>query len=62
MARVCVVGVGLSDGPVTPGMSPTMLTAQSFCRALIDLGYQDTISREDEIKEFFAPVEETAHG
>jgi NTE family protein len=39
-----------------------LLFEQSFCRALIDLGYQDTISREAEIKEFFAPVEETAHG
>jgi|tagenome__1003787_1003787.scaffolds.fasta_scaffold20918606_3 NTE family protein len=39
-----------------------LLFEQSFCRALIDLGYQDTISREAEIKEFFAPAEETAHG
>jgi NTE family protein len=39
-----------------------LLFEQSFCRALIDLGYQDTISREAEIKEFFAPIEETAHG
>ena len=39
-----------------------LLFEQSFCRALIDLGYQDTISREDEIREFFAPVEEAAHG
>src|ERR1700693_6189142 len=36
MTRVCVVGVGLSDGPVAPGMSSTMLTAQSFVRALED--------------------------
>src|SRR2546422_10678846 len=36
--RVCVVGVGLSDGPVTPGMSGVMLEAQSFRRALDDAG------------------------
>jgi acetyl-CoA acetyltransferase len=36
--RVCVVGVGLSDGPVTPGMSGVMLEAQSFRRALDDCG------------------------
>ena len=40
MGRVCVVGVGLSDGPVTPGMSPTMLIAQSFRRALDDAGLE----------------------
>lgn len=39
-----------------------LLFEQSFCRALIDLGYQDTISREAEIKEFFAPEQEAAHG
>jgi NTE family protein len=39
-----------------------LLFEQSFCRALIDLGYQDTISREAEIQEFFAPAEEAAHG
>jgi NTE family protein len=39
-----------------------LLFEPSFCRALIDLGYQDTISREKEIKEFFAPAEEAAHG
>jgi acetyl-CoA acetyltransferase len=36
--RVCVVGVGLSDGPKTPEMSATMLEAQSFRRALDDAG------------------------
>src|SRR5215470_20431344 len=36
--RVCVVGVGLSDGPVTPGMCSVMLEAQSFRRALDDSG------------------------
>jgi NTE family protein len=39
-----------------------LLFEQSFCRALIDLGYQDTISREAEIRDFFAPAEEAAHG
>jgi acetyl-CoA acetyltransferase len=38
MRRVCVVGVGLTDGPVAPGMSSTMLTAQAFVRALEDAG------------------------
>src|SRR5262245_37587274 len=36
--NVCVVGVGLSDGPVTPGMTGTMLEAQAFRRALNDAG------------------------
>jgi acetyl-CoA acetyltransferase len=35
-----VVGVGLSDGPVTPDMSATMLEAQSFRRALDDAGLE----------------------
>jgi NTE family protein len=38
-----------------------LLFEESFCRALIDLGYQDTISRESEVKEFFEP-EERAYG
>jgi acetyl-CoA acetyltransferase len=42
--RVCVVGVGLADGPVTPDMSATMLEAQAFRRALTDAGL-----RKDEI-------------
>ncbi len=37
-----------------------LLFEESFCRALIDLGYQDTISRESEVKEFFEP--ERAYG
>src|SRR5439155_25326028 len=36
--RVCVVGIGLSDGPVTPDLTATMLEAQSFRRALDDAG------------------------
>src|SRR3954453_4755378 len=36
--KVCVVGVGLSDGPVTPDLTATMLEAQSFKRALDDAG------------------------
>ncbi|MFM7224493.1 MAG: acetyl-CoA acetyltransferase [Actinomycetota bacterium] len=35
---VCVVGVGLADGPVTPALSPVMLEAQAFRRALDDAG------------------------
>jgi acetyl-CoA acetyltransferase len=38
--RVCAVGVGLSDGPVTPGMSAVMLQAQAFRRALDDAGLE----------------------
>jgi NTE family protein len=37
-----------------------LLFEESFCRALIDLGYQDTISREAEVREFFNPPEEEA--
>ena len=32
-----------------------LLFEEPFCRALIDLGYQDTISREAELREFFSP-------
>jgi NTE family protein len=35
-----------------------LLFEESFCRALIDLGYQDTISREEEVRRFFHPPEE----
>jgi NTE family protein len=31
-----------------------LLFEESFCRALIDLGYQDTLARESEVKEFFS--------
>jgi NTE family protein len=37
-----------------------LLFEESFCRALIDLGYQDTISREAEVREFFNPPQEEA--
>ena len=37
-----------------------LLFEESFCRALIDLGYQDTISREAEVREFFNPTQEEA--
>ncbi len=30
-----------------------LLFEESFCRALIDLGYQDTVSRSGEVQEFF---------
>jgi len=39
-----------------------LLFEESFCRALIDLGYQDTASREAEVKAFFEQSESTAHG
>jgi NTE family protein len=38
-----------------------LLFEESFCRALIDLGYQDTISREAEVREFFELPEERAY-
>ena len=38
-----------------------LLFEESFCRALIDLGYQDTAAREPEVKQFFA-TEEASHG
>jgi NTE family protein len=38
-----------------------LLFEESFCRALIDLGYQDTVSREAEVREFFDSPEERAH-
>ena len=38
-----------------------LLFERSFCRALIELGYQDTVAREAEVREFFAPIEEHAH-
>ena len=31
-----------------------LLFEESFCRALIDLGYQDTMARESEVKAFFS--------
>jgi NTE family protein len=39
-----------------------LLFEESFCRALIDLGYQDTMTREAEVRDFFkSPEEESAH-
>ena len=35
-----------------------LLFEEAFCRALVDLGYQDTISREAEVREFFEFREE----
>jgi NTE family protein len=37
-----------------------LLFEESFFRALIDLGYQDTISREGEVREFFSVGDEAA--
>jgi NTE family protein len=39
-----------------------LLFEESFCRALIDLGYRDTVAREAEVKEFFGLEENRAHG
>jgi len=33
-----------------------LLFEEAFCRALIDLGYQDTMAREAEVRDFFAGV------
>ncbi|HEY5897390.1 MAG TPA: patatin-like phospholipase family protein, partial [Burkholderiales bacterium] len=38
-----------------------LLFEESFCRALVDLGYQDTIAREAEVREFFTAPEEIAY-
>ncbi len=38
-----------------------LLFEQSFCSALIDLGYQDTVSREAEVRDFFDATEGRAH-
>jgi NTE family protein len=39
-----------------------LLFEESFCRALIDLGYKDTAAREAEVREFFGLEENVAHG
>ena len=39
-----------------------LLFEESFCRALIDLGYKDTVDRESEVREFFSVEENRAHG
>src|ERR671922_1871506 len=39
-----------------------LLFEESFCRALIDLGYRDTVTRETEVREFFGLEESRAHG
>jgi NTE family protein len=36
-----------------------LLFEESFCRALIDLGYQDTMAREAEVKAFFVGTSNT---
>ena len=38
--NVCVVGVGLADGPVRPDLTGMMLEAQAFRRALDDAGLE----------------------
>ncbi len=39
-----------------------LLFEEPFCRALIDLGYKDTVAREAEVREFFGLEESQAHG
>jgi len=39
-----------------------LLFEEPFCRALVDLGYQDTMAREAEVREFFDTPEERAYG
>jgi len=42
-----------------------LLFEEPFCRALIDLGYRDTVARDAEVRDFFAvqeEEEERAHG
>src|SRR5687768_18024890 len=39
-----------------------LLFEESFCRALIDLGYKDTVARESEVRQFFGIEENRAHG
>jgi hypothetical protein len=38
-----------------------LLFEHSFCRALIELGYQDTVRRDAEVREFFHFSEAPAH-
>jgi NTE family protein len=38
-----------------------LLFEEPFCRALIDLGYRDTLAREAEVREFFGLEESLAH-
>jgi NTE family protein len=39
-----------------------LLFEEPFCRALIDLGYEDTAAREPEVRQFFHDSESSAHG
>jgi NTE family protein len=43
-------------------LASDLLFEESFCRALIDLGYKDTVTREAEVREFFGLEENRAHG
>ena len=38
-----------------------LLFEEPFCRALIDLGYRDTLAREAEVRDFFGHEESRAH-
>jgi NTE family protein len=39
-----------------------LLFEEAFCRALIDLGYEDTAAREPEVRQFFHDSESDVHG
>ncbi len=39
-----------------------LLFEEPFCRALIDLGYEDTMAREAEVRRFFDPPGKDPHG
>jgi len=39
-----------------------LLFEEPFCRALIDLGYKDTVARESEVRALFGAEENQAHG
>src|SRR5207247_599364 len=58
--RVLIVGTGRQtqdQNRARSNLASYLLFEESFCRALIELGYQDTISREAELREFFNPPE-----
>ena len=48
--------------PLGLNLASYLLFEESFCRALIDLGYKDTVAREAEVREFFGLEENRAHG
>ena len=47
---------GLGDDDSVVELASYLLFDASFCRRLMDLGRQDVLDREEEIRAFFAPV------